>query len=984
MSRVAISRSERWRQVEDLCERVLALEPRKRHAFLSDACGDDEPLRREVESLLTNASRAENFLAPSALAAEAHVIVNQRPATQTGRRIGTYEIRTRLGVGGMGEVYRARDLKLGRDVAIKVLPPHLTVDVERLARFEREARTLASLNHSHIGAIYGLEDADGTHALVLELIEGQTLAEALIGKAVPIDRALTLAVQIAEALDHAHRRGVIHRDLKPSNVMLTNSGAKLLDFGLAKWARSAAVEPSDLSPTLTADQKSLTNAGAILGTLNYMAPEQLEGREADARSDLFAFGAVLYEMLTGRKAFEGQSQATVIMEILTSQPPAPSTLQTLVPARLDRVVQKCLAKDPDARWQSARDLADELTWIAEEVVRPPGSTSGRATTSRTAGSQRLSIAVVPAVVVAAIIAILAAWTAWRFAVSRQLPVTRAVTRFVVQPPATAPLAGRNFNISPDGSQLVYTGLESGVRRLFLRHVDQFDAAALPGTEGAAYPFFSPDGQWVGFSRDDRLLKIDVRAAAPPVVLCNVFAAFPAWLTDGTILFQSTGHGIRRVSADGGEPRVITTISKNPGEYDHHDAQMLPGGQALLFTIHEGVERFSVAVQSLASGQRKVIVESGFGAHYSPSGHIVYAAGSSIRAVPFDLHRLEVTGPPITLIEHVATVPNDGNGNFRLSESGSLVFQPERSIAGRRLTWVDRSGAETPLPIPPRAFTTARVSPDGRRLAFAAADGDREDIWTYELATGALTRATLEDINRAPLWTRDGRRLTYEKLRAGTHYLFWQPADGSGPAEPLLSGLDRLHPGAWTPGGRALLYVDSPPSDRSDILTLLLDGERRSQLAIQKPPEAYEETYADLPSFSPDGRWLAYTSNETARDQVYVQAFPGPGTRHQVTEGGGSAPMWRRDGRELFFLDGGQMFAAPVSTTHLFSASKPVRLFENRYVANRLLAGFPYDVAPDGRFLMIKPGEEEQTPSRLNVVVNWVDELVRRVPSGKER
>jgi len=982
MSRVTTGRSERWRQVEDVCERALALDPLARQAFLTGACGADEALRREVESLLAKASSAEHFLDPSALAAAAHVVVSPPAADLTGRRIGMYEIRARLGVGGMGEVYRARDLKLGRDVAIKVLPADLTDDAERLARFEREARTLASLNHSHIGAIYGLEDADGIRALVLELIEGETLAEALGGKPLPIGRALTLAVQIAEALDHAHRRRVTHRDLKPSNIMLTKAGAKLLDFGLAKWTRpAAAITPSDLSPTLTADPKSLTHEGTILGTLNYMAPEQLEGREADARSDLFAFGAVLYEMVTGRKAFEGQSQATVIAAILTSQPPAPSTMQAVVPARLDRVVQKCLAKDPDARWQSARDLADELKWIAEEAARPAALTAGRATGSALARSRRLSIGAVPAIALAAIIGTLGGWTAWKFETSRQLPVARPVTRFVVQAPGAATISG-GFDISPDGGQLVYSAVERGVRRLFLRRVDQFDSAPLPRTEGATSPFFSPDGQWVGFSAENKLLKIDIRAAGTPVVLCTGGGAIAAWLTDGTILFQSTGNGIQRVSAEGGEPRVVTTVSQKAMEYDHHSPQLLPGGQALLFTIHEGVERFSVAIQSLTSGQRKIIIESGFSARYSPSGHIVYASGSTIRAVPFDLHRLEVTGPSISLIEHVATIPNDGNGMFRLSENGSLVFQPERSIAGRRLTWVDRSMAETPLPILPQAFTTARVSPDGKQLAFAAADGDREDVWVYDLATETTTRATLDDTNRAPLWTSDGRRLAYEKLRAGTHYLFWQPADGSGAPELLLSARDRLHPGAWTPDGRALLYVDSPPSDRSDIRALGLDGEHRSQPLVQKPAGAFQDTYADLPSFSPDGRWLAYTSNETGRAQVYVQAFPGPVPRHQVTLDGGFAPVWRRDGQELFFLGGGQMFAVPVNTTRGFSEGKPVRLFEKSYVADRLLAGSPFDVAPDGRFLMIKPSDEEQTPPRLNVILNWVDELVRRVPSAR--
>jgi Tol biopolymer transport system component len=881
----------------------------------------------------------------------------------TGRRIGIYEIQQPLGAGGMGEVYRARDPKLGRDVAIKLLPAHLTADPDRLARVEREARTLALLNHPHIGAIYGLEDADGVRALILELIDGETLADALAGGPLPLKRALTVAGQMADALDHAHRRGVVHRDLKPSNIMLTKAGAKLLDFGLAKWAQPLILAESTLTATRSADPRNLTREGTILGTLRYMAPEQLEGREADARADIFAFGAVLHEMVTGRKAFEGPSEASLIAAILTAQPAAPSTILPSIPARLDRVVQKCLDKDPDNRWQSARDLADELSWIASEIGQPvPIAQRTRATGLRMAAFAALAAAGT------------AGWTGWSLARARQTATPGAITRFVVQPPEG--IVPNFFDISPDGSLVAYIGMDRGQRRLFLRRMDQFEAVPLQGTEGASDPFFSSDGQWVGFFADHRILKVDVRTGAAPIVLSTGVGAFGSWSSDGTIVFANVGTGVRRMSAEGGEPREITTVRK-PAEYDHHSPQLLPGGAALLLTVHQGVERFSIAVESLASGQRQIIIESAFAGRYLPSGHIVFASGSTIRAVPFDVRRLAVTGPPITLVEHVATVPNDGIGGFRVSATGSLVYAPERPIAGRTLTWIDRSGAETPLPISPRGFTSARVSPDGTRLAFAAADGDREDIWTYDIATQALHRATFEDSNRVPLWSKDGKRIVYETLRRGAHSLNWQPADGSGAPDLLRSSANRLHPGAWTPDGRALLYVESPPNDRGDILRMRLDGDRTPEPVIQKRGEGFY----DYPSFSPDGHWLSYTSDTSGHAEVYVQPYPDPGPPRQVSVDGGHVGQWARDGRELFIRNAGQIFAVPVTIANGFSAGRPVRLFESRYVAERL-TGIPYDLAADGRFLMIKRSEHEQSPPRLNVVLNWTDELTRRVPSSK--
>jgi serine/threonine-protein kinase len=512
--------------------------------------------------------------------------------------------------------------------------------------------------------------------------------------------------------------------------------------------------------------------------------------------------------------------------------------------------------------------------------------------------------------------------------------------------------------------------------MYMHRLDQFDATPIAGTNGIFQPHFSPDGEWVAFGRlGNKLEKISLKAAAAPIALFDsgkdpILGAH--WATDGTILIATREHGLRRVSAEGGEASVVTTLSKDSLEICHHSPVLLPGGRAVLFTVHEGVEQFSIAVQSLVSGERKVLIKSGFDAQYSPSGHLVFANGSAILAVPFDVPGLKVTGPAVTLVENVATAPNDGFGNFRISQSGALVYQPAQSRTGRTLTWVDRSGAETPLTITPRAFANPRLSPDGKRLAFAAADGDRQDIWIYEIASDRLMRLTTEGINQVPLWTRDGKWLTYSSIRGDTkavQRLLHQPVDGSQPPEVLLERTNKVHPGGWTPDGRTLFYMDTPPTDLSDMRALRLDGGRRSEPVTQKPAGAMERH----PRVSPDGRWLAYDVREGPGPrgvEVFVQPVATSGLCRQVSVEGGREPIWSRDGRELFFRTGRRIFAVPVDTTRGFTVGKPVMLFERPYLVD-LLTGFDYDVAPDGRFLMIKPSEDEQAPARLNVVLNWV-------------
>jgi Tol biopolymer transport system component len=956
--------SDRWRRIEEICDGALHREPADRAAYLVAECGLDENLRREVETLLAHERSAEKFLAVPVGALAARVLAAPPEPDLVGKRLGDYDIVARLGAGGMGVVYRAKDRRLGREVAIKVLPAVLEVDQARLARFEREARLLATLNHPHVGAIYGLVEAENRHALVLELIEGETLAAALGRGRLPVERTLALAAQMADALDHAHRRGVTHRDLKPSNIMLTPGGAKLLDFGVGRWTPKVGESPLPGFSTVTQE-------GTIVGTIHYMAPEQLEGRDADARSDLFSFGAVLYEMLAGHKAFDGSSQASIIAAILEAPTPRLSSVGRALSPRLDRVVGKCLAKDPDHRWQSARDLADELKWIADEDAHPPAPAAGVAAMPTTS-TQRRSVAKRALAVAGALTVALAGWAAWaRWPPQSGAVATGSPIRFVVQPPPGVRMLPGSFDISSDGGQLVYVGSEAtSGSRLFVRRLDRFETIPLPGSERGMAPVYSPDGQWVAFTRDDTVNKVGASADSSPVMLADAIGSVAfhvTWPISNALFLATRGKPIRRVFAEGSEPTAVTSVRAD-AEIDHHSPTLLPGGDALMFGVHGKRNRFSIAVESLRSHERKTLIESAFAPQYSPTGHLVFARGSAILAVPFDVNRLEVTGPPVTLLQQVTTDPKNGVALFRVTATGTLVYQPERSRVGRVLTWVDRAGNETPLPVAARAFDTPRVSPDGKHLAFTAADGERRDIWTYEIANDNLTRMTQEGDNWGPLWTRDGSAVAYATDRADASEVVLQRLDGTAPVT-LGSSQNDLWPTAFSLDQKTLIVQEQPPTDDYFVSRLAPDTGRRPQPLIEGPGLPRGATV------SPDGRWVAYEADQSGRSEVFIQGFPLAGARRQVTVDGGGEPLWRRDGRELFYRSGSRMFAVPIETTRGLRWGKPTLLFDRNHVVTFL----DYDVAPDGRFLMIRPAFEEGAPVQLNVVLNWTSELLSRVP-----
>jgi len=900
-----------------------------------------------------------------------------------GTRLGPYEILAAIGAGGMGEVYKARDTRLDRDVAVKVLPAEVAADPDLRQRFEREARAVAALQHPHICVLFDVGDApspqpsalspDKIQYLVMEYLDGETLAERLRKGPLPLDQALQVAIQIADALDKAHRHGITHRDLKPGNVMLTKAGAKLLDFGLAKLrpAGTGATTGLSAAPTMSV---ALTGEGTILGTVQYMAPEQIEGQEADARTDIFAFGVLLYEMLTGRKAFEGKSHASLMGAILKDEPPPMSTLQPLTPSALDRSVRTCLAKDPDNRWQTARDLHRELKWVAER----PAEQHHKASEIR-----RRSPGVRPAwvfgLLICAAAVVLFAWTATRSRVAAPGDVVRSS---VALPSGASVTTPRNIALSPDGRVIVFIGQDSAGSRLFMRPIDSFDATVIAGTNGAQAPFFSPDGRWIGFfqSGENKLKKVALSGGAPQTICDTDGILLPAWGDDGTIMFsRNTGTGLLSVSADGGSPRVLTTPDRGASEKSHRGPDILPGGKAVLFTVGTAdISSFDDArIEALAlpSGQRKVLIRGGMNARYVATGHLIYARAGSLLAVPFDVNRLEVTGAPMALISDVFTQSTEGYAGFAISRSGSLLYVPGGATAGNRsLVRVDRQGRSEAVLEARRPFLfTPRLAPDGRRIAITV-DGATAEVWVYDLERTTGARVVYGWDNSNPVWSPDGNELVFNsnRGRAGSFNLFSQSVEGTERARQLTATADvRQVPQSRSPDGRYLVFAQISASGNSDIWVMTVaDGTSRPVLQTSAV-----ETNARI---SPDGRFLAYESDESRRNEVYVQAFPNATRRWQVSLDGGTAPEWAASGRELFYRNGSQMMAVSVAAGSEPLLGRPARLFEGDYLQSSPWVGSAYGVARDGRFVMIT--NERQTTTHLNLVQNWIEELKRLVPT----
>ncbi|HXC33267.1 MAG TPA: protein kinase [Verrucomicrobiae bacterium] len=886
-----------------------------------------------------------------------------------GTRLGAYEVISPIGAGGMGEVYKARDTRLDRTVAIKVLPDHFADRGALRERFEREAKTIASLNHPHICTLYDVGREGSTDYLVMEYIEGETLAQRLAKGPLPIQQTLLFAIEIADALDKAHRKGITHRDLKPGNIMLTKSGTKLLDFGLAKLAQdnNAPVAPESQLPTM---KGAVTAQGTILGTLQYMAPEQVEGKtdQIDARTDIFAFGVVVYEMATGKKAFEGKSQASLMAKILETDPVPMATLAPMTPPALDRIVKRCLAKDPDDRWQSARDICQELRWISDG-----GSQSESAKTAPAPSvSRRERLAWIAGCVIACALVGVLGW------ILKPAPAPLPVTRFAIPlPPGQISLSpdAPRLAISPDGQNLVFVANpKGGSERLYLRAMNRPEAAAIAGTEGAAAPFFSPDGQWIGFFADNKLKKVSISGGSP-IILCDapeLLGYRASWGRDDQIVFRPALPDLFQVSAAGGTPQSL-------GFYRAFSPEILPAGNALLFTEGAPVgtnlaASAHVAVRQLKGGEPRELA-AGASPIYSPTGHLIYVQAGALTAVPFDAKRLTVTGSPVPLGLDVGQSTVTGTAQYSLSSNGTLVyFSGGAQAVQRKLVWVDRSGAEQPLPAPPHAYRTPRISPDARHVAVAGVDAD---VWVYDITRDSLTKLTFNGA-ATPVWTPDGKHVAFGSA-AGTPHgsnIYWQPSDGSGRADALTSFDQNAHnTGSWSPDGQVLAFEEINPASGRDVLIFTL-GDRKVRPFLNTK---FDET---APEFSPDGHWLAYASDESGRYEIYVQPYPGPGGKWQISTDGGMEPRWAHDG-EIFYRSGPKLMAVQTKLTPSFSADKPKMLFEGAYIPT-LQTMANYDVTPDGRrFLMVKANEDAESGQQINVVLNWFEELKQKVPGEKK-
>ena len=887
----------------------------------------------------------------------------------TGTRVGTYEVTGVLGAGGMGEVYRARDLRLGRDVALKVVPTAFATDADRLARVRREAQVLAALNHPNIGQIYGLEEGASAPVLVLELIDGPTLADRITASGgLPIALALTVAIGIARALDAAHQQGIVHRDLKPSNVKVDDDGAvKVLDFGLAKALDALSVNGDEAAGSPTVTSPAETRYGTILGTAAYMAPEQARGKAVDKRADIWAFGCVLHEMLCGRRAFEGETVSDTIAAILTREP-AWTALPAATPVSIQRLLRRCLEKDPRRR---LRDIGDAFIDLDE-----PGAASGPTSPANGSTSPRRLAGLAGAAIVLVVGAAAAGW----YVGHRTATTAPALVRqFDLSTPSLKNTAS-GFALSPDGSRIAYVAGAYEASQIYVLAFDDPTAKRLEGTLGASNVFFSPDGQWLGFSAGGAIKKIPADGG-PVATLCTSCGSYGAsWTPDGTIVFGATAGGLSRMTADGGAIESLTTPAAEKDEIRHAWPQVLPGGTAVLYTVLTSTaEGYRVGAVSLRTKTTRVVVETGASGRYLSSGHLVYVQGNTLMAAPFDPDQLRPTGRAVAVLENIATTPGLGSARFDTALDGTLAFVTVAPSNRRTLAWVNRQGGlQTPIAASPRAFWHLSLSPNGAQLLTGEDPGAQRNVGLYQFSTGAFTPLTSDGRNDFPEWSPDGKTVLFSTFGRGPRTVLGQPADGSRPPEVLYSADHSLWVGSITGDRHTLVVMEANATTGGDISRVDLTGDRKAATPVIRTTST--EWGGRL---SPDEHAIAYISNESGRWEVYLQAFPQTGVRRQLSTEGGVEVVWGRDGRELFYRNGPRLMVVPVTTSPVLSAGAPRVLFEGPYLLVSP-GGHGYDVAPDGqRFVMIVPGKDEAAASStIHVRINWFDEIRRRTASSR--
>jgi Tol biopolymer transport system component len=913
---------------------------------------------------------------------------------EPGARLGAYEVVSAIGAGGMGEVYRARDTRLNRDVALKILPEAFALDADRLARFTREAHVLATLNHPNIAAIYGLEESNGVRALVLELVDGPTLADRIALGAIPLDEALPIARQIAVALEAAHEQGIVHRDLKPANIKLRPDGTvKVLDFGLAKALAPAAAQgpAATVSPTITTP--AMTGVGVILGTAAYMSPEQAKGREADKRSDIWAFGCVLYEMLTGTRAFGGDDVSDTLANVLKTEPDW-NALPVTMPSPIRRLLRRSLDKD---RAHRLHDIADARLDIDEAIANPVGElpVAVRGVATQQAGRFMRMLPWAVAATLAGALAI-ALWSPWR--TSAPAPPMRIEATLGADVSLASLDTGPSIALSPDGRTLAFVAQASSAApsQLYVRRLDQLQATALAGTEGAFGPFFSPDGGWIAFFANGKLKKVAANGGAV-VTLCDApNGRGGSWADDDTITFRplntsADGGRLMRISSAGGTPEPVTTLG--PGEEAQRFPQVLPGGKGVLYYSMPGpgdVANAAIAVQPLPTGTRRILVPRGYFGRYLPSGHMVFIRDGTLFAVPFDVDRLELTGQPAPVLENVASSIATGVPQFAFASNGTFAYIPGGTVGGASnpIEWMDRTGKISALRAQPSNWSNPAFSPDGRRLAIDINDGRQTDVWVYEWDRDTLSRLTFDAANDwAPVWTPDGQRIVFASNRADKigreSNLYWQRADGAGEVHRLTESTNFQAPSSWHPTGRFLAFVESLQSP--SIMILPIEGDEAAGWKAGKPT-----VFLDTPAneyqarFSPDGKWLAYMSNESGQNEVYVRPFPGPGGKWQISTDGGSNPLWSQTRPELFYVrDQRIMVATYAADRDSFRADRPRQISETSLLPLRAGSTLRMlDLHPDGQRFALATRREASAVKQDKVIFifNFFDELRRIAPA----